>query len=233
MRLLTLLATTCALAVPLTATASLAEDRHATISVTGEGQVMTVPDMATLSLGVTVTGDTAKAALDANSAALAAVIERLKTAGIDPKDIQTSGLSLGPAYDYSASSSTQKVTGYTATNMVTVQVRAIDSVGSVLDASVTDGANMLNGISFGLQDPVPASDEARTKAVADARHKAELLAGAAGLKLGPILSMADQGGFMPPMPMGGMAFEKAAAVPVATGQMVVSATVGVTYELTE
>jgi uncharacterized protein YggE len=204
-----------------------------TISVTGEGQVAVTPDMATVSLGVTVNGETAKAALDANSAALSAVIDRLKSAGIEARDIQTTGLSVGPIFDFSSSAPVQKVLGYTASNMVTVQVRAIDQVGPVLDASVTDGANTLNGVMFGLQDQRAATDEARTAAVAEARRRAELLAGAAGVKLGRVIAISDQGGFASPMPMGGMAMDRAASVPVAAGSMTVSASVTVTYEVAE
>lgn len=226
MRILTVLASAALLASP-----TFADDAKALITVTGEGQVAVVPDMATISLGVTVNGDTAKAALDANSAALAAVLERLSSAGIDAKDIQTSGLSLGPVYDYSASGGAQKVLGYTASNMVTVQVRAIDKVGPVLDASVTDGANMLNGITFGLLDPVPATDEARKKAVEDARRKADLYAGAAGVELGGIVSITEGGNFGMPMMMGGASYAKAESVPVAVGELSVGASVTITYEV--
>ena len=229
MRILSSLATVALLAGP-----ALAEDAKAMITVTGEGQVAVVPDMATISLGVTVNGDTAKAALDANSAALAAVLERLTAAGIEAKDVQTSGLSLGPVYDYSSSSGgAQKVQGYNASNMVTVQVRSIEQVGPVLDASVTDGANMLNGITFGLLDPVPATDEARKKAVEDARRKAALYAGAAGVELGKIVSITEGGSFGAPVMMGGAAFAKADSVPVAAGEMTVGASVTVTFAVAE
>lgn len=229
MRILSSLATVALLAGP-----ALAEDAKAMITVTGEGQVAVVPDMATISLGVTVNGDTAKAALDANSAALAAVLERLTAAGIEAKDVQTSGLSLGPVYDYSSSSGgAQKVQGYNASNMVTVQVRSIEQVGPVLDASVTDGANMLNGITFGLLDPVPATDEARKKAVEDARRKAALYAGAAGVELGKIVSITEGGSFGAPVMMGGAAFAKADSVPVAAGEMTVGASVTVTFAVAD
>ena len=228
MRILAILATVASLAQPV-----LADDTASIISVNGEGQMAVTPDMATVSLGVTANGDTAKSALDANNAALTAVIEKLKAAGIADKDIQTSGLSLGPVYDYSASGNPQKVLGYTASNMITVNVRAINQVGAVLDASVTDGANTLNGITFGLQDPVPSTDEARKAAVADARRKAELYAAAAGVKLGRILTISESSGGFMPMPMGSAAFDKAAGVPVAVGEMNVTASVSVTFEMTQ
>jgi uncharacterized protein YggE len=228
MRFPSILASALLLAAPV-----LADDGKALITVTGEGQVAVVPDMATISLGVTVNGETAKAALDANSAALAAVLERLTATGIEAKDIQTSGLSLGPVYDYSSSGGAQLVQGYTASNMVTVRVRAIDRVGPVLDASVTDGANTLNGITFGLLDPLPATDDARRKAVEDARRKADLYAGAAGVELGSIVSITEGGGYGMPMMMGAAPFAKADSVPVAAGELSVGASVTVTFAVAD
>lgn len=234
MRLFNMFATAAILAMPVLANPVWAEESHGVISVTGEGQVAAVPDMATLTLGVTVNGDTAKAALDANSAALAAAIKRLKDAGIEDRDIQTSGLSLGPIYDYSSSNGApQTVLGYSASNMVTVRVRALETVGAVLDAAVTDGANTLNGISFGLADPVPSTDGARKAAVVDARHKAELYAAAAGVKVGKVVSINENGGYAPPMMMGGLSEVTKDAVPVQAGELSVGASVTVTFELTE
>lgn len=231
MRFMSVLATVLVMAAPV-----WAEDARALITVSGEGTVEVAPDMATLSLGVMSDGDTAKSALEANNAAIAAVIERVKAAGIEERDIQTSGLSLGPRYDYSKTNpdGTQIINGYSASNMLTVRVRALDTVGGVLDAVVADGANALNGISFGLQDASAATDEARKNAVADARRKAELYAAAAGVKLGRVVGISEQGSFMPPMPMAMDAMGmKAGAVPVAAGALSVGATVSLTFELAE
>lgn len=229
MRILTVLSTAILLASP-----ALAEETAPVITVTGEGTVAAVPDMATVSLGVTTNGDTARAALDANSAALAAVIARLKASGVAATDIQTSGLSLGPVFDYAASSSggAPKPTGFQASNMVTVEVHALDALGTMLDAAVGDGANTLNGIFFGLEDSAPKADEARLKAMADARRKAELLAEAAGARLGAIVAIGEGGAVVPYAGFGGAAFDRAAsAVPVASGELAVSATLSVTWEL--
>ena len=233
MRVFPALAMMLALSAP-----ALAEDMRPTISVTGEGRVEARPDMATISLGVTTEGDTAKAALEANNSALAAVIERLKAAGTEDRDIQTSGLSLSPRYDYNAtdSSGQNQITGYIAANLVTVRVRNLDGLGTTLDSAVSDGANTLNGLTFGLQEPGPATDAARKEAVADARHKAELYAGAAGVKLGRVLSISEQGGYAPPMPLMAEAagFQDArASVPVEAGEVGVTATVSILYELAE
>ena len=150
----------------------------ATISVTGEGIVAAVPDLATVSLGVTMQGDTAAAAMAAGNRALQAVLERLKAAGIEDRDLQTSNLSLNPNWQSGDGTTAPVIVGYIASNILSVRVRDLDKLGAVLDAVVTDGANTLNGISFGLADPDPVLDQARTEAVADARGRAELLVGA-------------------------------------------------------
>jgi uncharacterized protein YggE len=207
----------------------------AVITVTGEGRVIAVPDMAMVSVGVQTDADTASAALSENSAKLAAVIERLKAAGIEPRDVQTSGLSLGPRYDYGKQDGTPPtVVGYTASNMVTVRVRALDTVGSVLDGVVADGANTLNGLSFGLAEDRAALDEARRLAVKDAAAKAALYAEAAGVKVGRVTSISEAGIFAPPMPMAMEAgFAKSADVPVAPGELNLSASVSVVYAIAE
>ena len=238
MRILGLVATLVMLAEPVLAQAVTAADEPPTIMVTGEGRVDVAPDLATISLGVTNEADTAKEALDANTAALQAAIDRLKAAGIEDRDIQTSGLSLGPRYDYNRTNpdGSAQITGFIASNMVTVRVRVLDQLGAVLDAVVTDGANTLGGVSFGLQEPDPVLDEARKDAVADARRKAELYAAAAGVTLGKVRSIAEQSGFAVPMPMpmAEASLSKAAApVPIAGGEVSVTANVTIVYEIGE
>ena len=221
-----LLAATLSLA-PLTA--AFAET--ATLTVTGMATVETAPDLATLSLGVTTSGATAAAAMSANSDAVAAVIARLKSAGVADRDIQTSNLSLNPNWVTNATGTASEIQGYIATNLLTIRIRALATTGAVLDAAITDGANSLNGLTFGLQNPRPAEDEARRQAVADALARATLLAGAAGITLGPILSIND-GGAAPPLPgpMFRMA-EDAAAVPVEAGSLGISASVTLVFQI--
>ncbi len=220
-----------AMALPF---AAAAQAEAATITVTGEASTAAAPDMATLSIGVTKVGETAAAALADNTAQMQAVIDRLKAAGIEPRDIQTTGLSINPnwsGYDSSVSGG-PTIAGYTATNIVTVQVRALDGLGAVIDAAVSDGGNTLNGLTFGLADPRPALDAARKEAVADAKAKADLLAGAAGLGLGPIVSLTEGGGYGAPVPMF-KADSAAAAVPVEQGAISYTASVTVVYEVAQ
>lgn len=228
MRVLNALLLSAALALPLAAPA-LADN---VITVTGEGTVQVTPDMATIALGVTTDGASAAEAMAANSKALQAVIDRLKSAGIEDRDLQTSNLSLNPNWVGYDAGQTPKIAGYVASNMLSVRVRALDKLGSVLDASITDGANTLNGITFDLAAPRPAQDEARKAAVADAKARAELLAAAAGVKLGKIEAISEAAGYGTPMPM--FRDEKsAAAVPVASGQIGMTASVTITYQIAE
>jgi uncharacterized protein len=232
MRALSALILSTALVLPL-ATPVLAQDAPVrTISVTGTGTVESAPDMATLMIGVTTQGATAAEALGANTAATEAVIARLTASGIEARDMQTSNLSLGPDYSKYDSSAGGVPSSYIASNMLTVRVRALDTTGTVLDAAVTDGANTLNGLIFGLADPEPAYNEARKEAVADAKAKAELLAAAAGVTLGPVLSISDQGAMTDPAPMYRQE-ASASAVPVVGGELGLIANVSVTYAIAD
>jgi uncharacterized protein len=231
MRVLSALILSTALALPIAAPALADGDVTRTISVTGTGTVEAAPDMATLMIGVTTQGTTAAEALAENSKATEAVIARLTASGVEARDMQTSNLSINPnwtGYD----SSTPTISGYVASNMLTVRVRALDTTGAVLDAAVADGANTLNGMTFGLADPEPAYNEARKEAVVDARAKAELLAEAAGVKLGPVLSIADAGSMTDPAPMYRDAVA-ASPVPVQGGELGLIANVSVTWQIAE
>lgn len=200
------------------------------ITVTGEGRVAAAPDLATVTIGVTTRGKTAAEAMAANSAALAGVLANLRAAGIADRDLQTTGLSLNPVWSNLATSQAPEVTGFEAANMLTVRVRALDGLGEVLDVAVRDGANTLNGLSFGVDDPAPLLDEARARAVADARRRAEVLARAAGVTLGRVLTISEGGAA--PMPLYRMDASVASeAVPVAEGEVSVGATVAIVWEI--
>ena len=231
MRMFPALATAIVLALP-----AAAETVPATIAVTGEGKVEMAPDMATLSLGVMSQADTAAAALKANSDGLSGALDLLKAARIEGRDIQTSGLSLHPIVDYSSSGREPQVRGYTASNMLTVRLRDLSVLGQTLDAVVTEGANTLNGLSFGLQNPDEATDEARRRAVADATHKAALYAEAAGVTLGRIVTISEQGNYGGPQPMmmaEARLAKDAGSVPVASGEISIGATISVVYEIAQ
>lgn len=201
-----------------------------TITVTGEASAHVSPDMAVLSLGVTTFAQTAAAAMADNSAALQAVSARLAAAGIEPRDLQTSGLSLGPNVTSYDSAGVPVVSGYTATIMLTVRVRDLEKLGALVDAAIRDGANTLNGLTFDVAEPGPAQDRARAQAVEEALRRAGLLASAAGVRLGKVLSISEGGGFSGPQPM----FREAAmdsAVPITAGQIALTAAVTVVIAL--
>jgi uncharacterized protein YggE len=201
------------------------------LSVSGEGIARIAPDMATIQLGVTSQADSANAAMDQNSEQQAAVIAALTNAGIEESQIQTSGLNLNPLMKYGEDRA-PSVTGYQASNIVTVRVADLARLGEVLDAIVSAGANEINGIAFSREDGADAQDDARRQAVTDARRKAEVLAEAAGLTLGPVLAIRDSqstGGS--PRPMMRMEAAMADSVPVQAGEMEMSSRVDIDYAL--
>lgn len=220
----------CAFVAALLWPLAAAAEGSGTLTVTGMATVNAVPDQATLSLGVTTTGETAAAAMAANNDAASAVIARLIAAKVADRDMQTTGLSLNPNWVMNADGTEQVIQGYIASSTLTVRIAALETAGLVLDAAVTDGANTLNGLTFGLANPRPIEDDARKAAVADALARAQVLALAAGEALGPIVSITEGGGGQQPMPM---LFKAAAdsAVPLAAGEVGVSAEVTIVWQL--
>ena len=208
--------------------------RTTSLTVAGEGHVDVAPDMAVISLGVTTEAKTAGAALAENNAAQAEILKALAAAGVMPRDIQTTGLNLNPVWGGQPDrDGRQRITGYSASNIVTVRVRKLDDLGPLLDKVVTTGANQLNSLTFGLADPKPAMDEARKRAVADALHRAQLYADAAGVTLGSLVSLSEGGSYQQPQPMFSRDAAMEAAVPVAGGEVGIVASVSVTYEIAD
>ena len=204
------------------------------LTVSGEGQAKARPDQATLSAGVVTDGKTAADALGANSRAMNAVFATLKRLGIPDKSIQTSGINITPQYPDYNSKQPHHVIGYQVSNSVTVTVDDLDRLGPAIDALVSSGANSLGDISFSIRDPKPLMAAAREDAVKDAMAKAETLARAAGVSLGPIVSIGEGSYAAPPQPMFRMAMTANAPAPpppVAAGESTVSTTVSVTWEI--
>lgn len=211
-----------------------------TIAIEGRGEVRAAPDMATINSGVTTQGATAREALDANTAAMSELIAALKQSGIEARDIQTSGFSVNPNYVYSDArddlgyTMPPKINGYQVSNSVTVVVRDLEELGSILDQSVTVGANTVNGVSFSVADPSELLDEARKLAFADARDKAELYAGVADATLGDLEQISERQDFNAPQPYPMYARAEmagSAPVPVEAGEMSFAITVNVTWDL--
>ena len=201
-----------------------------TISVTGEAQLSVPPDLAQIDAGVTTEAKTAREASEANNAAMGKVLLALKgVAGIDEKDYQTSRLSLQPQYAPNRSGP-NAVTGYQASNHVTIKLRDVSKVASVIDTLVAAGANNIGGISFMVSTASKVLDDAREQAIADARRKAEIYAKAAGVTLGAPVSISEEGS-PGPMPLRRMAAGMAASAPVAQGEETLQVTVNVSWAI--
>jgi uncharacterized protein YggE len=216
-------------AVTLFAAPSMAETAPPAISVTGEANVSVPPDLALVDGGVTSEAKTAREATDANNTAMGKVLLALKIAGIDEKDVQTSRLSLQPQSAPNRAGP-NAIVGYRASNRVTVKVRNVSNVAAVIDTLVGAGANEIGGIQFMVSQASKLLDEARDKAVADARRKAEIYARAAGVTLGAPLSISEQGN-APPMPYRKMSAGLQTAAPVAQGEETLSVTVNVSWAI--
>jgi hypothetical protein len=220
----------------ITATAAAPEPARAadppSIRVSGTGEVFGTPDTGHLSAGVVSEAASAAEATRANGAAMERVLAALETAGIPKQDVQTTGFSIWPVYAEAAGTvAPPRITGYRVSNQVTVRVAGVEKVGGVLDRLVTSGANEMGGISFSIGDPEPLLDEARKRALADARRKAELYAASAGVRLGRLLAIEEVGGGGPgPMPYAAR-MEASAAVPIAPGRLELTVTAVATYAI--
>jgi uncharacterized protein YggE len=204
------------------------------LTVSGEGKAMARPDMAEIQTAVVTEADTAGAALEANSNAMQMLFGTIAKFDIEDRDVQTTAVNLAPRYARRTSGMPQRIEGYRAENRVRIRVRDLARLGKVLDALVTQGANTLHGIQFGVASPQPLNDQARRAAVADAQRNAMLYAKAAGVTLGRVMSLREmQVGGLPPRPPVPRAMAAEAVVPIAPGEMTFTIWVTMTYELVE
>lgn len=170
------------------------------LEVSAQGHSDRVPDLATIQAGVVTEAPSAAAAMQANAERMRGVLAALRGAGVAERDIRTSNIALNPQYRH-VQNRAPMITGYQATNQVTVRFRDVAKAGPILDALVGAGANSIEGPNLSVEKPEPALDEARTSAVAQARARAELYAKAAGLRVDRILAISESGSMAPPMPM--------------------------------
>jgi uncharacterized protein YggE len=203
-----------------------------TISVSGTGRVILAPDVADLRLGVLVQRTTVKAARADAAKAMTAVIAALKKVGIAEADIQTSGITLNPQYDYT-NSSVPRLIGYQFSNTVAVTVRKLDVLGDAIDDALAAGATSLDSVRFRVDDETKAEAQARAAAMADAKAKATALASAAGVTIEGVSSITET---IAPAPYpvfygaaAGAAVDKAVATPVQVGTNEVTVSVAVVY----
>jgi uncharacterized protein YggE len=209
---------------------ALAQTAARTLSMSGQGEVKAAPDTVTLSAGVTAQAPTAAAALAANNSRMQAVLATLTKQGVADKDVQTSNFSVSPQYANANDNQPPRVTGYQVSNDVRVRLEEVGKLGATLDALVGAGANQMNGIDFSIRDPAALLTAARSQAVADALAKAQTYARAAGVTLGPILSISESDNGAPRPVFMAMA-RTAKSVPVAMGEESVTANVSMVWEI--
>jgi hypothetical protein len=213
----------------------MSEAMPRTVRVRGEGTVEAQPDAARISAGVSITHASLKKAREDAARQASAIIAAAKSAGVPSSDIQTSGYAVYPQYS-AASKGKEKpaeIVGYDVRNTVSIVVRDLERLAEALDAVVTAGANQVSGPDFYLQQPEVHEEEARRRAMASARRRAEVLAAAAGARLGAVRSIVD--GDQPAMPaprmMRAMAADAATPTPIEVGTERITASVEVTWDL--
>ena len=203
------------------------------LDVSATGKVTRVPDVAIISAGVVTRSASAVAALQQNANRMERVRAALKRAGIEDRDIQTSNISLNPEYRYDRDRPPQ-LTGYTASNQVSVRFRDIRNSGKILDALVAEGANQINGPTLTIDKPEAALDEARTKALTVGRARADLYARSLGMRVVRLLSVSETGGYAVPQPMPVMMRAEAASAAdtkIDPGEQELQVTLAMSYEL--
>lgn len=226
------------LALPMSATAqvttTLAQPITGTrLDISATGEVTRVPDIATISAGVTTQAPTAVEAISQNATRMERVRAALKRAGIPDRDIQTTSINLSPQYRYVENQS-PVLTGYQASNQLRGRFHDIRASGKILDALVGEGANQISGPNLSIEHPEVALDEARTKAVAAARARADLYARALGMRVVRVISLSESGGYSPPPPMPIMvarAQMAEAKTSVDPGEQQLQISVAITFEL--
>jgi uncharacterized protein YggE len=232
--LITLLAATLLLTACAAPAAAPAADAPLTrqLTVTGNGKVNIVPDIASINIGVHTQEATVGEALAANTSQSQAVSDALQAAGIKLEDIQTTAFNVYPYQNYGPMGEMLDL-AYVVDNSVIVTVRDLSQLGKILETVVQSGANNINGITFDVSDRTAAMSEARLAAVADARKQAEELAGAAGAKLDDVMYINVSSYSQPygSYSLKGDAAMAASSVPVSAGQIQVVVDVTITYGL--
>jgi uncharacterized protein YggE len=210
---------------------SVSTDKSNAFTVTGEGTSSQKPDSASLSVGVQAEATTTTDAQNALNTQINKVSAAIKNVGIDPSDIQTANYNVSPKYDFTQG---QKIIGYTANTNLTISIKNIDNVNKVVDAATKNGATQVGGVQFKVADQQKAEDEARQKAVADAKSKAEIAAKIAGFKLGRIINYSEnQGGnpVPPPYAVGTTDLKQSVPTQVEPGSNEIKVTATLSYEI--
>jgi len=204
------------------------------ILVVGEAEIPVTPDLAIVSLGVEVTATAASEASSQASAAATAVIAAVKSAGVEPRDIKTTGLSLRPIYPpiepQGAAATPPKPVAYQATNTLSITIRKVGDTSAVLDAGLGAGTNVVHAIAFTVADPVAAKKAALRLATIDAASKAQAIAEALSGRLKGLISITEEAVFVPRGGVATVAVERAGTVPVEADELRVRATVRANFQ---
>lgn len=203
-----------------------------TITVAGRGSARASPDTATVNTGVSTVAATAQEALKANNQQFQQVLGVISEQGIEDRDVQTSSFNVNPQFERGPNFEIIRITGYEVSNQVRIVVRDLDKLGQLLDALITAGSNRVSSVTFSIQNNEELLKTARNSAVADATRTAAVLATAAGVEVGTLIAIRDQSA---PSPRGVAIAAFGAGgnggVPIATGQLEVSSSVTLEFEL--
>ena len=202
------------------------------VDISATGEVNRVPDIAVISAGVVNRAQTASAAIQQNSERMNRVRAALRRAGIEDRDIQTSSLNLNPDYRYQENQP-PVLTGYQASNTLSIRFRDIRNTGKILDALVAEGANQISGPNLMIDKPDEALDEARMKAVALGQARAQIYARALGKRVVRLISVSESGshGIQPPMPYAVAMESRQATNRIEPGEQKVEVTLSMSFEL--
>ncbi len=207
------------------------------LGVSATGQIYASPDTAIANLGVDITSTTLAGATADADKRMTAVLTQVKSLGVDSKDITTVNYNVNPLTSNPKEGETPAITGYHVSNVVQIKIRKLGDAGKILDAAVAAGANSINNIYFTIDDQTPFETQARQKAVAAAQAKAKTLADAAGVKVGQIISISES--VSRPIPLYDRAYSMPAAAgavapgPIESGQMQISVTVEIHYQIAQ
>ncbi|HVK81868.1 MAG TPA: SIMPL domain-containing protein [Verrucomicrobiae bacterium] len=225
-----------AIAAIFSVTALAACNREGTLlTVHATSTTRTTPDLAVVTLGVVARGGTAREAQAAQATRMQAIMAAVQAAGVEENEVQTVGYMLDPIYAYPRNAA-PRITGYQSRNTIAIRVRDLNAVGALIDATVADGANELQGIQFTYLDEEASLDRARAQAVAQARVRADRYAEAAGMRVARVLSITEPGGAVPPIEVRqdyarAMNVEQSAGAAISPGQLDNRSAVTVVYEL--
>lgn len=205
-----------------------------TISVSGEGEVTSKPDMAVVNLSVVSQGGSVKAVTEDGNQKMGQVIAAVKNLGVSDDDVKTTSYDLRPEYRYPENQKAQ-IAGYTLSQNLMVKVRDLSKVEDVVDKGVSAGSNQVGQLSFEIDDDSKQRDEAREEAFGKAREKAEAMAKAAGVKLGRVVTFYESNDLYSPSPVyyerSAVAMDMAVAPSIEAGSQETKVTVNVTYEI--